>query len=77
MIGLRAFPALSLANARSLRADYLTLLAIGIDPQEQAEVAEEQHQIALESIFATVAVIGSNLKAKASHLIMRKTFGAH
>ncbi len=64
MIGLGAFPALSLANARSLRADYLALLANGVDPQVQAEVAEEQHQIALDSIFATVAANWFQLKSK-------------
>ncbi|MCT2419515.1 integrase domain-containing protein [Pantoea sp. XY16] len=55
MIGLGAFPALSLADARRLRADYLSLLANGIDPQTQAEQAIEQQQIALNSIFSTVA----------------------
>ncbi|QEW31130.1 DUF4102 domain-containing protein [Erwinia billingiae] len=55
MIGLGAFPALSLADARRLRADYLSLLANGIDPQTQAEQVTEQQQIALDSIFSTVA----------------------
>jgi len=55
MIGLGAFPALSLAEARSLRAQYLSLLARGIDPQTQAEQAAEQQQIAIESIFSNVA----------------------
>lgn len=64
MIGLGSFPALSLANARSLRADYLALLANGIDPQVQAEVAEEQQQIALDSIFSTVAANWFQLKSK-------------
>jgi integrase len=64
MIGLGAFPALSLANARSLRADYLALLANGIDPQVQAEVVEEQHKIHLDSIFATVAANWFQLKSK-------------
>ncbi|MDJ0035342.1 integrase domain-containing protein [Pantoea allii] len=64
MIGLGAFPALSLANARSLRADYLSLLANGMDPQVQAEVEEEQQQIALESIFSTVAANWFQLKSK-------------
>jgi len=32
MMGLGAFPALSLADARRVRADYLSLLANGIDP---------------------------------------------
>jgi len=51
MMGLGAFPALSLAEARSLRAEYLSLLARGIDPQTQAE----QQQIAIDSIFSNVA----------------------
>ncbi|MBN9929644.1 tyrosine-type recombinase/integrase [Pantoea agglomerans] len=55
MIGLGAFPALSLADARRVRADYLSLLANGIDPQTQAEQVTEQQQIALDSIFSTVA----------------------
>lgn len=55
MMGLGAFPALSLADARRLRADYLSLLANGIDPQVQAEHVTEQQQIALDSIFSTVA----------------------
>ncbi|HCM6056477.1 TPA: tyrosine-type recombinase/integrase [Klebsiella aerogenes] len=64
MMGLGAFPALSLADARALRADYLALLANGIDPQIQAEVAEEQQQIALDSIFSTVAANWFQLKSK-------------
>lgn len=64
MMGLGAFPALSLADARGLRADYLALLANGIDPQIQAEVAEEQQQIALDSIFSTVAANWFQLKCK-------------
>ena len=64
MMGIGAFPALSLADARRLRADYLALLANGIDPQIQAEVAEEQQQIALDSIFSTVAANWFQLKSK-------------
>jgi len=64
MIGLGAFPALSLANARGLRAEYLALLANSIDPQVQAEVAEEQQQIELDSIFSTVAANWFQLKSK-------------
>ena len=64
MMGLGAFPALSLADARGLRADNLALLANGIDPQIQAEVAEEQQQIALDSIFSTVAANWFKLKSK-------------
>jgi len=55
MIGLGAFPALTLANARSLRADFLALLANEIDPQVQAEAAVKQQQIAQYSVFSTVA----------------------
>jgi integrase len=64
MISLGAFPALSLANARGLRAEYLALLANGIDPQVQAEVAEEQQKIELDSIFSTVAANWFQLKSK-------------
>ncbi|MEJ3966485.1 integrase domain-containing protein [Citrobacter braakii] len=64
MMGLGAFPSLSLADARGLRADYLALLANGIDPQVQAEVVEEQQQIALDSIFSTVATNWFQLKSK-------------
>lgn len=77
MIGLGAFPALSLADARGLRADYLALLANGIDPQVQAEVVEEQQQIALDSIFRLLRPTGSSLKAKALPLITQMTFGVH
>jgi len=62
MIGLGAFPALSLADARRLRAEYLSLLANGIDPQTQAEQVTEQQQIALDSIFSTVAANWFTLK---------------
>ena len=64
MMGLGAFPALSLADAKGLRADYLALLANGIDPQIQAEVAEEQQQIALDSIFSTVDANWFKLQSK-------------
>ncbi|HBQ0750368.1 tyrosine-type recombinase/integrase [Klebsiella grimontii] len=64
MMGLGAFPALSLADARGLRTNYLALLANGIDPQVQAEVAEEEQQIALNSIFSTVAANWFQLKSK-------------
>ena len=64
MMGLGAFPALSLADARGLRTNYLALLANGIDPQVQAEVAEEEQQIALDSIFSTVAANWFQLKSK-------------
>jgi len=61
---LEAFLALSLADARGLIADCLTLLANGTDPQIQAEAAEEQQQIALDSIFSTVAANWFQFKSK-------------
>ncbi|HBA7087544.1 integrase domain-containing protein [Escherichia marmotae] len=64
IMGIGAFPALSLADARRLRADYLALLANGIDPQVQAEFIEEQQQIALDSIFSTVATNWFQIKSK-------------
>ncbi|EGS9145584.1 integrase domain-containing protein [Salmonella enterica subsp. enterica serovar Newport] len=64
MMGLGAFPALSLADARGLRADYLALLVNGIDPQIQAEAVEEEQKIALDSIFSTVAANWFQLKSK-------------
>lgn len=65
-MGLGAFPALSLADARGLRAGYLALLANGIGPQIQAEAIEEEQQIALDSIFSTVAVNWFQLKSKSA-----------
>lgn len=72
-MGLGAFPALSLADARGLRADYLALLANGIDPQVQ----EEELQIALDSIFQRSPLTGSSSRAKALLMITQKIFGAH
>lgn len=62
MTGLSAFPALSLADARRLRAGYLSLLANGINPQTQAEQVTEQQKIALDSIFSTVTANWFTLK---------------
>lgn len=53
MVSLGAYPALSLADARQIRAEKLAILARGIDPQAAAEA--EQQQIAQESIFLNVA----------------------
>lgn len=77
MMGLGAFPSLSLADARGLRADYLALLANGIDPQIQAEAAEEEQQIVLDSIFRQSPLTGSSSKAKALPLIMQKIYDAY
>lgn len=55
MIGLGNYPALSLADARAIRDEKLSLLAKGIDPQELVAKEEEQTQIAVESLFSNVA----------------------
>ena len=55
MISLGAYPALSLADARKIRGEKLSLLAKGIDPQAKAEDEAEQRQIAQDSIFINVA----------------------
>ncbi|XYQ55788.1 integrase domain-containing protein [Pectobacterium carotovorum] len=55
MIGFGAYPALSLADARAMRDEKLSLLAKGIDPQEKVAKEIEEAQIAVESIFINVA----------------------
>lgn len=63
-LSLGSYPALSLAAARQIRDQHLTTLAHGIDPQQQEEQAFEQRQIALDSIFSTVAANWFQLKSK-------------
>ncbi|GAB2938980.1 integrase domain-containing protein [Hafnia psychrotolerans] len=55
MISLGAYPALSLADAREIRAEKLAMLVRRIDPQASAEEEAEKLQIAQESIFVNVA----------------------
>lgn len=64
MISLGSYPSLSLADARVLRSEYLSLLARGLDPQTEAELVVEQKQIAVESIFSTVAANWFAIKSK-------------
>ncbi len=59
-----SYPALTLAVARQMRDQYLTLLAQGIDPQKQQEEVSEQRQIELDSIFSVVAGRWFQLKSK-------------
>lgn len=54
-LSLGSYPALTLAAARQMRDQYLSLLVQRIDPQRQQEQASEQRQIELESIFSVVA----------------------
>ena len=63
-LSLGAYPALTLAAARQIRDQHLSLLAQGIDPQQQQEIVSEQRQIELDSIFSTVAANWFQLKSK-------------
>ena len=63
-LSLGSYPALTLAAARQMRDQYLSLLAQGIDPQKQQEEVSEQRQIQLDSIFSVVADRWFQLKSK-------------
>jgi len=63
-LSLGSYPALTLAVARQMRDQYLSLLAQGIDPQKQQEEVSEQRQIELDSIFSVVAGKWFQLKSK-------------
>lgn len=63
-LSLGSYPALTLAAARQMRDQYLSLLAQGIDPQKQQEEVSEQRQIELDSIFSVVAGRWFQLKSK-------------
>ncbi|MFK3878284.1 integrase domain-containing protein [Pantoea agglomerans] len=63
-LSLGSYPALTLAVARQMRDQYLSLLAQGIDPQKQQEELSEQRQIELDSIFSVVAGKWFQLKSK-------------
>lgn len=63
-LSLGSYPALTLAVARQMRDQYMSLLAQGIDPQKQQEEVSEQRQIELDSIFSVVAGRWFLLKSK-------------
>lgn len=63
-LSLGAYPALTLAAARQIRDQHLSLLAQNIDPQQQQEIVSEQRQIELDSVFSTVAANWFQLKSK-------------
>lgn len=63
-LSLGSYPALTLAVARQMRDQYLSLLAQGIDPQKQQEEVSEQRQIELDSIFSVAAGRWFLLKSK-------------
>ncbi|EPW8636234.1 integrase domain-containing protein [Klebsiella pneumoniae] len=63
-LSLGSYPSLTLATARQIRDQHLTTLAQGMDPQQQQELASEQHQIELDSIFSTVAANWFQIKSK-------------
>ncbi|KYM71896.1 integrase domain-containing protein [Pantoea agglomerans] len=63
-LSLGSYPALTLAAARQMRDQHLSLLAQGIDPQKQQEEVSERRQIELDSIFSVVARRWFQLKSK-------------
>lgn len=63
-LSLGSYPALTLAVARQMRDQYLSMLAQAIDPQKQQEEVSEQRQIELDSIFSVVAGRWFLLKSK-------------
>ena len=63
-LSLGSYPALTLATARQIRDQHLTTLAQGMDPQQQQELASEQRQIELDSIFSTVAANWFQIKSR-------------
>ncbi|WP_049164603.1 integrase domain-containing protein [Klebsiella variicola] len=63
-LSLGSYTALTLATARQIRDQHLTTLAQGMDPQQQQELASEQRQIELDSIFSTVAANWFQIKSK-------------
>ncbi|HFE2226844.1 TPA: integrase domain-containing protein [Klebsiella pneumoniae] len=63
-LSLGSYPALTLATARQIRDQHLTTLAQGMDPQQQQELASEQRQIKLDSIFSTVAANWFQIKSR-------------
>lgn len=54
-ITLGYYPAMSLADARTLHDDYLGLLAQGIDPKMLEQEAAEQEKMVIDSLFINVA----------------------
>ncbi|KKY73814.1 integrase domain-containing protein [Klebsiella michiganensis] len=63
-LSLGSYPALTLATARQIRDQHLSTLAQGMDPQQQQELASEQRQIELDSIFSTVAANWFQIKSR-------------
>ena len=57
MISLGTFPALSLAEARNVRAEYLSLLARGIDPQTVSK-SQNINRLRLIVFFQKLPQIG-------------------
>lgn len=51
-LSLGSYPALTLATARQIRDQHLTMLAQGMDPQQHQELASEQRQIEIWIAFS-------------------------
>ena len=60
-VSLGTYPALSLAQARSIREEYRSLLAQGIDPQEHKE---QEQKAAIEHIENSLLSVANRWKAK-------------
>jgi hypothetical protein len=63
-LSLGSYPALTLAVARQMRGQCLSMLAQGITPQKQQEDVSEQRKIELDSTFSVVAGRWFKLKSK-------------
>lgn len=55
-VTLGHYPAMSLASARTLHSEYLTLLVKGIDPKKQEQAEAERERLAVDSLFINVAI---------------------
>lgn len=63
-LSLGSYPALTLAAARKMRDQHLSLLAQNIEPQHHQEQESEQRKVELDSIFSTVAANWFQIKIK-------------
>ena len=63
-LSLGSYPALTLATARQIRDQHLSLLAQNVDPQQHQEQESEQRKIELDSIFSTVAANWFQIKSR-------------
>lgn len=77
MMGLGAFPALSLTDARGIRADYLALLANELTHKFRPKLQRNSSKSLWTVFFQRSPLTGSSSKAKALPLITLKIYGVH